>query len=89
MEFLLEAYASSVSAAQSGAQRMRASATRSTEAGTPVQVLRTIFLPEDETSLVLFAASSAEDVRATVVDAGLPVDRIVVAVLSPEGEPCE
>jgi hypothetical protein len=84
MEFLLEAYASSASAAESGAQRMRASATRITETGTPVHVLRTIFLPEDETSLVLFEAPSADDVRAAVSGAGLPIDRIVVAVLTPE-----
>lgn len=84
MEFLLEAYASNASAAESGAQRMRASALRVRETGIPVRVLRTIFLPEDETNLVLFEAPSADDVRATVRDAGLQIDRIVAAVLTPE-----
>jgi hypothetical protein len=82
MEFLLEAYASTVAAAESGAAQIRASAMRSRDAGVPVRVLRTIYLPEDETNLVLFDAPSAADVCTTVQGAGLPVDRLVVAVLT-------
>jgi hypothetical protein len=88
MEFLLEAYAATAAAAESDADRMRASAARSTEAGNRVQVLRTIYLPEDETSLVLLEATTAADARGAVMDAGLPVDRIVVAVLQPESDSC-
>ena len=83
MEFLLESYASTAAAAESGAAQIRASATRSRDAGVPVHVVRSIFVPEDETNLVLFDAPSADDVRTTIQGAGLPVDRLVVAVETP------
>lgn len=88
MEFLLEAYSADEAAAQAGAARIRASASRAEARGYPVHVLRTIFLPEEETSLFLLEAASADDVRAAVVDAGLSVDRIVVAVLTQGEEAC-
>lgn len=86
MEFLLEAYSADAAEAERGVALMRDSATRVGSTGTAVRVLRTIFLPEEETSLVLLEAPSADDVRATLVEAGLSVDRIVVAVLTPEEE---
>lgn len=83
MEFLLEAYSADAAEAERGAARMRDSATQIRLTGIEVHVLRTIFLPEEETSLVLLEAPSADDARATVVEAGLSVDRIVVAVQTP------
>ena len=85
-EFLLEAYARDVAASNLDTRRMEASANRRRNAGMQIRLLRTIFLPEDETSLVLFDAPSAEDVVTIVSDAGLPIERIAIAVLTPGEE---
>lgn len=88
-EFLLEIYASDVATAETDAERVRACARRMRDEGTPVHVLRAIFLPQDETSLLFFEAASPDVVRTTAEGAGLPVDRIAVAVPTPGEEPCE
>ena len=83
---MLEAYSADRVAAESKADRIRKSAVRVRASGVPVRVLRAIYLPEDETSLVLFDAPSADDVRALVADAGLSIERIAVAVVSAKEE---
>ncbi|MFN8222836.1 MAG: hypothetical protein U0R50_06245 [Gaiellales bacterium] len=88
MEFLLEAYAVDAAAAELRADCLRRSARKLRVTGTTVRVVRAIFLPEEETSLVLFEAPSVDAVRAAVADAGLAADRIVVAVLSPAEQSC-
>jgi hypothetical protein len=84
-QFLLESYARDVASARSDVQRMKECATRQRHAGTRIRVLRSIFLPEDETSLVLFEAASAKDVRETVNGAGLSLDRIAAVAQVPTG----
>jgi Protein of unknown function (DUF4242) len=41
-----------------------------------VRFVRSVFIPEDETCLCVYEASSAEDVRDAARSAGLPVGRV-------------
>ena len=79
-EFLVERYVSDASVAENGAEQARITATRMTRNGMPIRLVRSIFLPEDETSLLLFEAASAEIVRETARNAGLSIDRIAEAI---------
>ena len=79
-EFLVERYVPDPSVAEQEAERARISATRMTHNGMPIRLVHSIFLPEDETSLLLFEATSADIVRETARGAGLSVDRIVEAL---------
>jgi hypothetical protein len=47
--------------------------------GLPIRYLRSIFIPDDETCLLLFEADSAEVVRVTARRAGLDPDRVARA----------
>ena len=49
------------------------------DAGEPIRYVRSIFIPEDETLLLLVEAASAEVVRTAIARAGLEPDRIVGA----------
>jgi len=84
-DFLVELYVSREAAASVGclAGRARAEAERLSRTGTPVRVLRSIFVPADETCFLLFEAGSIEDVRAAASSAGLPFERISEAVAEP------
>ena len=55
-----------------------------TRDGTHVQLLRSIFLPEDETCLYLFEGTSREAVREVATRSGLQVERVVEAVSESE-----
>lgn len=81
-EFLIETYAPDVVTATSGIKRVGDSAARRRAAGTPVHVLHTIFMPDDQTTLVLFEAPAEADVHETMNDAGLTVDGPAVEVLT-------
>jgi hypothetical protein len=48
--------------------------------GTPVRHLRSIFVPEDQTCLLLFEAGSPETVQQVTERAGLEVTRVVEAI---------
>jgi len=48
--------------------------------GTPVRHLRSIFVPEDQTCLVLFEAGSAAAVQQVAERTGLQVTRVVAAM---------
>jgi len=52
--------------------------------GEPVQFVRSISLPEEETCFFLFVARSADAVREAATRAGLRFDRVVEVL--PEGE---
>jgi hypothetical protein len=78
-EYLVELYVPDALVADNGAELARMSATRMSHNGVPIRLVRSIFLPEDETSLLLFEAASAEVVMQTALDAGLSVDRIAEA----------
>ncbi len=79
-EFLVERYVPDPSVAEQEAERARISATSMTHNGMPIRLVRSIFIPEDETSLLLFEATSADIVLETARGAGLSVDRIVEAL---------
>ena len=77
-EYLVELY---VSRSDGNALRARvAQAHRAAEElsseGTPVRCLRSIFLPADETCLLLYEADSAAAVREAAGRAALPFERI-------------
>jgi hypothetical protein len=86
-EFVVELYASrtDVAGVERGAERARLAAEQLTRAGTPVRYQRSIFVPQDETCLVLFEAASADAVCATARRAALPFDRVVEVVAESRG----
>jgi hypothetical protein len=75
-QYLVERY---VSAAEGAA---RLDALRLLAAKTQVRVLRSIYLPEDETSLILLEAPSADIVEGLMRQAGVTFDRIAEAAIS-------
>lgn len=87
-EFLVELYVSRTDgdSVERRAARARAAAEDLTREGAPVRFLRSIFLPEDETCLFLYEASSAADVREAARRAALPVERVAEAVEAPNRE---
>ena len=80
-EFLLELYVPRGDAA--GAERDAAAARLAADElrreGSAVRYVRSIFMPEDETCLLLYEASSAAEVRRAAELASLPAERIVEA----------
>jgi hypothetical protein len=81
-EFVAEQYipAAGVSAAERGAGAARRAAQQMTDEGTRVQVVRSIFIPEDETCIHLYRAESIEAVRVAAMRAALPLERISEAL---------
>lgn len=81
-EFVAEHYlrADGASAAARCSGAARRAAERLTSEGTSVQVVRSIFVPEDETCLHLYRADSLEAVRAAAARAALPLCRIAEAM---------
>lgn len=84
-EFLVELYVAKTdtAAVALGAGRVSRAADELTREGTPVRYLRSIFLRDDETCLLLFEAASAEAVCETARRADLIFDRVSAAVTSP------
>jgi hypothetical protein len=76
---MIELYVSRTDAAgvERDAQRARRAAEQLSRAGTPVRYLRSMFLPLDETCLLLYEAASADAVRAAARHAALPFDRVI------------
>jgi hypothetical protein len=77
-EYLVELY---VSRTEGHLLRTRVAAAQHAAAelsreGTPVRCLRSIFLPADETCLLLYEAGSADAVREAASRAALPFERI-------------
>jgi hypothetical protein len=77
-EFLVELYVSKTdcAAVAVGAERLSRAAEELTAEGRPVRLLRSIFVPEDETCFLLVEASTAEHVRETARRAALPLERV-------------
>jgi len=86
-EFVLELYVARTDAAamSSAARRARLAARELTGEGTRVRFLRSIFVAEDETCLLLYEAASADAVRKAAARAGLPCDRVAEVVAEPRG----
>ena len=83
-EFLLEAFVprSDPAVAERAALEAEAAADGVRAAGGTIRYVRSIFVPEDETCFLLFEADAKDDVAEVARQAGLPVDRIVMAVTS-------
>ena len=80
-EFLVELYASKTDcdAVAAALARLHRAAAELTGERRPVQVVRSIFVPEDETCFFLVEALAAEDVRETARRASLECERVVEA----------
>ena len=81
-EFLVEMYASRTApeAVDLDADRARTAADSLRHDGRQVELLRTIFVPQEETCFFVYEASSADDVREAALLAGLTWDRVVESV---------
>jgi len=82
-EFLVELYVSRTNCTASAvsAERLGRAAEELTAEGRPVRLLRSIFVPEDETCFLLVEAATAETVRETARRAALPLERVVEATV--------
>ena len=82
-EYLVELYVSKTNCAAiaAGAELLGRAADELTAEGTPVRLVRTIFVPEDETCFVLVEAPTPEAVRETAQRAALPLERVVEATI--------
>lgn len=81
-EFLLELYVSQsdASTVESSARSARRAAKELTDEGRPVEYVRSIFVPVEETCFLLYEARSAEDVREAARRAHIPFDHVVHAL---------
>ena len=88
-EFLVECYVprTDSAAVARGEERARIAAEELTREATPVRFLRSIFVPEDETSFYLCEAASVEAVTELAERAGLRFAR--VAEVAPASTPKE
>ena len=77
-EFLAEHYAPRTTAAAIGhvVDPVRHAAGELTAEGAPVRLLQSIFVPADETCLLLFEAGSIDAVRETARRAGLSFEHV-------------
>jgi Protein of unknown function (DUF4242) len=80
-EFVAEHYLPSTGAQAAVARAGAAceAAEQLTREGTPVEFVRSIFVPADETCIHLYRADTIESVRAAVARALLPLDRVAEA----------
>jgi hypothetical protein len=81
-EFVAEQYlpAGGAETAVRGAGAARLAAEQLTREGTEVQLVQSIFIPEDETCIHLYLADSIEAVRAVAARAALSLERVAEAV---------
>jgi hypothetical protein len=82
-EFMLELYVSRSDrdAVLARAQRARTCAKQVRREGAAVRLSLVIFVPEDETCLLVYEAASIESVRRCAHLAGLSVEHIVEAIV--------
>ena len=82
-EFMLELYASRSdrAAVLDRAKRARTCAKQVRREGEAVRLSLVIFVPDDETCLLVYEAASVESVRRCAQLAGLPVEHIVEAIV--------
>jgi hypothetical protein len=88
-EYLVELYAArgDERGVRLAAERLSAACDQLTRGGQEVRYLRSIFVPEDETSFSLCEAESAESVRQAVSIAGLGSAHVSTAVPVPGRSP--
>jgi hypothetical protein len=77
-EFLVELYRShtETQAAAADCELAGAAAETLTGSGRAVRLVRSFFVPDDETCFLLFEAESADSVRDVMALAGLPCDEV-------------
>jgi hypothetical protein len=81
--FLLELYVpqADYTAATLSLARLTCAATKLTAEGRAIRVMRTIFVPEDETCYVLVQAATVHAVQDAAKRASLPFERVVATTL--------
>ena len=77
-EFIVELYVSRTEGATIGHsdRRAREAAAALTAEGTPVRLVRSIYVPDDETCFLLYEAGSVDAVRAAVDRAALRFEHV-------------
>jgi hypothetical protein len=70
-------------AALAQAERIRTAVLRIAPTGTPVRLLSTTFVPNEEWVFDLFEAETPEQVRRVYVVSGVPVERVTESVHLP------
>jgi hypothetical protein len=81
-EFIAEQYLSGTdaAAAQRGADAARLAAEQLRREGLPVQLVRSMFIPEDETCLYIYRADSIETVQMAITRAALRLEHVAEAM---------
>jgi hypothetical protein len=84
-EFLVELYVSRTDAdgIERETRRARHAAATLTAEGRPVRLVRSIFVPEDETCFLLVEADTAEAVREAAIRAAVPYERVLATADRP------
>ena len=79
VEFLVELYISRADAdgVEREEQRVRRAAAALSADGRPVRLVRSIFVPEDETCFLLVEADTAETVHEAATRAAVPFERLL------------
>ena len=87
-EYLVELYRSQTEAVTAAAdgERARVAAEVLTAFGRPVRLVRSFFVPDDETCFLLYEAESAGAVRTAMALAGLSCDEIHKTAGEPPAE---
>jgi hypothetical protein len=90
-EYLVELYCSHSEAATAAAdgERARVAAEILAGSGRAVRLVRSFFVPDDETCFLLYEADSADAVRTAMALVGLPCDEIRQTAGHPTPEPTD
>ena len=85
VRYLAELYIPASTALAEVAAKARTGAEHAAQTGASVRFLQAIFVPQDESCFVVYAARTAEEVSTAGALAGLTFDRIVPAICEPAG----
>jgi hypothetical protein len=78
--YLAEVYLAHIGGLEAIASPVRAAARASRREGTPVRFVRSLYVPEDQTCLLLFEAGASASVQEVTQRAGLHVTRVVAVM---------
>jgi hypothetical protein len=88
-EYLVEVYVPRNAAPETpGPEEVRRAAGEVTSSGTPVRLVGSLFVPDDEMYLYLFEASSGEAAHEATTRSGLRPARVLQAVSGPAPTAC-
>jgi len=87
-EFLVELYVSKTNCGAIAVawERLGTAAAELTAEGSPVRLVRTIFVPEDETCFLLVEATTANTVRETARRAAVACERVSETAAGPTSD---